>query len=133
MADGLGDIVERITKATGVEGVVKKFTKATGIDCGCERRKKLLNELFPFKRKQVECMTRTQYEMWKVFRENQKGETLTIPQQEVVVTLHAELFKHKKKRPCSCNPKEWRKYVDDINLIYGTYKSKGQRPKTKPE
>lgn len=133
MAQGLGDIVAYITRKTGVEGVVKRFTKATGIDCGCDKRKELLNELFPLKRKKIECMTRAQYDMWTAFREEQKGETLSVPQQEVVTLLHSELFKHKRIRPCSCNPKKWREYINDINLIYGTYKSKGQRPKAKPE
>lgn len=133
MAQGLGDIVARITKITGVDGVVRKFTKATGIDCGCDKRKELLNKLFPLKRKRVECMTRSQYEIWTIFREGHTTETLSIPQQEVIVTLHAELFNHKKVRPCTCDPAKWREYISDINLIYGTYKSKGQRPKSKPE
>ncbi len=40
---GLGDTIEKITTATGIKTVVKAVAKATGKDCGCEERKKTLN------------------------------------------------------------------------------------------
>ena len=40
---GLGDTIEKITKATGVKKVVEKVSKATGKDCGCNKRKDQLN------------------------------------------------------------------------------------------
>lgn len=46
---GLGDTIEKITTATGIKTIVKKATKAVGIDdCGCEARKKKLNQIFPY-------------------------------------------------------------------------------------
>ena len=39
---GLGDIIESITKATGIKAVVKAVL---GEDCGCEERKQSLNEI----------------------------------------------------------------------------------------
>ena len=45
---GLGDAVEKVTKATGVKYVVDKVSKATGKDCGCARRRDSLNRQFPF-------------------------------------------------------------------------------------
>ena len=42
---GLGDTIEKFTKATGI----KKIADRMG-DCGCEKRKKKLNELFPYER-----------------------------------------------------------------------------------
>lgn len=45
---GLGDSIEKVTKATGVKWVVEKFTELTGVDCGCENRKERLNKLFPY-------------------------------------------------------------------------------------
>ena len=48
---GLGDTIEKITKATGVKKVVNKIAKATGKDCGCEERKEILNSIFPYKNK----------------------------------------------------------------------------------
>lgn len=45
---GLGDTIEKITKATGIKSVVEKVAKATGKDCGCAKRRDSLNRAFPF-------------------------------------------------------------------------------------
>ena len=45
---GLGDTIEKITKATGIKKVVEKISKATGKDCGCDQRRDSLNKLFPY-------------------------------------------------------------------------------------
>ena len=48
---GLGDSIEKITKATGIKNVVTKVTKAAGInDCGCGQRRDTLNRVFPYKK-----------------------------------------------------------------------------------
>jgi len=47
---GLGDTIEKITKATGIKKVVDTISKATGKDCGCEDRKETLNKRFPYKK-----------------------------------------------------------------------------------
>ena len=39
---GLGDVVEKVTKATGIKKVVKAISKAVGVDCGCEKRKDMI-------------------------------------------------------------------------------------------
>jgi hypothetical protein len=43
---GLGDSIEKITKATGIKKVVNKITGNK--DCGCNKRKDTLNRLFPY-------------------------------------------------------------------------------------
>ena len=45
---GLGDTIEKITKATGIKKVVNTISKATNKDCGCNKRKDTLNRLFPY-------------------------------------------------------------------------------------
>ena len=45
---GLGDTVEKITKATGIKKVAESISKATGKDCGCGKRKDTLNRIFPY-------------------------------------------------------------------------------------
>lgn len=45
---GLGDTIEKITTATGIKKVVKAVANATGKDCGCAKRKELLNKKFPY-------------------------------------------------------------------------------------
>lgn len=48
---GLGDTVEKITKATGIKKVVNTVSRITGKDCGCSKRKEALNKAFPYKAK----------------------------------------------------------------------------------
>lgn len=49
---GLGDSIEKFTKATGIKTAVKKVSEALGVeDCGCDERRDSLNRAFPFKKK----------------------------------------------------------------------------------
>lgn len=48
---GLGDSIEKFTKATGIKTAVKKVSKALGQeDCGCDERRDSLNRAFPYKK-----------------------------------------------------------------------------------
>ena len=46
---GLGDTIAKFTHATGIDKAVKAVT---GGGCGCAKRQKLLNEIFPYKVKE---------------------------------------------------------------------------------
>jgi hypothetical protein len=49
--EGLGDTIAYITALLQIDKLVKSVTEAMGIeDCGCERRKEKLNEMFPYKK-----------------------------------------------------------------------------------
>jgi len=49
---GLGDTIAKITNATGLDKVADAVAKAAGAeDCGCNKRRKTLNELFPYTKK----------------------------------------------------------------------------------
>jgi len=47
---GLGDSIEKFTKATGIKNVVNRVSKATNTDCGCNKRRDTLNRIFPYDR-----------------------------------------------------------------------------------
>ena len=47
---GLGDSIEKFTKATGIKKVVDTVSKATNTDCGCGKRRDTLNRIFPYDR-----------------------------------------------------------------------------------
>jgi hypothetical protein len=49
-SEGLGDTIEKITKATGVKMVVDKIASVTGKDCGCKKRQDALNKAVPYKK-----------------------------------------------------------------------------------
>lgn len=40
---GLGDTIEKITMATGIKKVVEAVAHSVDADCGCEERKRKLN------------------------------------------------------------------------------------------
>ena len=46
---GLGDSIEKFTKATGVKKMVDTMSKGLNIPCGCEARKNALNKMFLIK------------------------------------------------------------------------------------
>ncbi len=45
---GMGDVVDRVTSATGIKSAVNKVSNALGKECGCEQRREALNKLIPF-------------------------------------------------------------------------------------
>ena len=47
---GLGDKIENFTKATGIKAAVDGISRVTGVPCGCNKRKSILNKMFPSKR-----------------------------------------------------------------------------------
>ena len=46
---GLGDSIEKVTKATGIKTVVDIVSEGLNIPCGCQGRKDALNKIFPYK------------------------------------------------------------------------------------
>ncbi len=41
--NGMGDVIEKVTTATGIKKIVNTVSKVTGKDCGCNKRKEALN------------------------------------------------------------------------------------------
>lgn len=49
---GLGDTVAKMTNALGLDKVAESVAKVVGKDdCGCNKRREKLNELFPYDNK----------------------------------------------------------------------------------
>tara|TARA_R100000900_G_scaffold142595_1_gene124557 strand:+ start:416 stop:580 length:165 start_codon:yes stop_codon:yes gene_type:complete len=49
---GLGDTIEKITRASGIKSLTEIATKVVGYkDCGCNKRKDWLNRQFPYYKK----------------------------------------------------------------------------------
>ena len=49
---GFGDTIAKVTHATGLDKVADAVAKAAGAkDCGCNKRRKTLNEIFPYAKK----------------------------------------------------------------------------------
>ena len=48
---GLGDSIHKFTKATGIKKMVDVVSEGLNIPCGCEGRRKAMNMMFPYSRK----------------------------------------------------------------------------------
>ena len=87
---GLGDTVEKVLKATGIDKVAKKVL---GDDCGCEERKKKLNQMFPYSRP----FTDDEISVYEsVLPRLDKG-TISGDDQAIMVKLYNKVFNANKK------------------------------------
>jgi len=117
---GLGDDIEKITEATGIKKAVEWFSEATGIDCGCDARKEKLNKLFP-RKTTMQCLDAGEYETLKQFFGQFDGRKIDEKYAEPLARIHARVFTHKYALPCTCSPKEWKRFVEDLKSVYDTY------------
>ena len=109
---GLGDVVEKITTATGIKKAVKFLA---GEDCGCDERKEKLNKLFP--RQKPECFTASEYELVKDAIESKKN-TFTPDELKVYVDIYNRIFNTKVECvPCSFKSTVW----DSLKKVYNQY------------
>ena len=94
---GLGDTIEKVFKATGIDKVAKKVL---GDDCGCEKRKKALNKAFPYKN--VRQFTDDELKIYLDVLPRLKNNTISGQDQAILVKLYNKIFNANKK-PSGCS------------------------------
>jgi len=109
---GLGDTIEKITKATGIKAVVDSLFD----DCSCEKRKEKLNKMFPYK---INCLNEEEYkqlEEWFKFNRLK----VNAEQQRMLLNIYNRVFnKNMKFSTCgSCV----RNMVRDLEKVYYEYR-----------
>ena len=113
-SSGLGDTVEAVLKATGVDKVAKWIL---GEDCGCEARKNALNELFPYKK--PKCLTEDEFlylDEW--FSTNRNS--VTNEQQKKLVSISNRVF-DENARTSSCTSCFLRSVQSRLKTIHAEY------------
>lgn len=95
-AEGLGDTIESITKATGIKKLVKFVA---GEDCKCDERKQRLNELFSYKKK-PKCLNEDEY-LW--LKGSLLEATKKVSASKRMQEIHARVFTNKPVEYTSCN------------------------------
>lgn len=118
---GLGDAIEVVTKATGIEKAVKLFSEITGIDCGCDERKLKLNKLFPFKN--VNCLNEEDHKYLDQFFSVPQYEIPPIVQRDLT-NIYMNVFGVNLEQS-SC-PSCWRDYISELRKVYNEYGKDGQ-------
>lgn len=113
---GLGDTIERFTKATGIKKAVDYVFDKLGKDCGCDARKEKLNKLFRYE--QPKCLTEIEYDYLDKFFKSKK-EILTAAEQTELLAIHNRIFS--KAAPFSnCSPCV-RRMVTALRKVYDQY------------
>lgn len=111
---GVGDTVEKIFQATGVDKLAKW---ALGEDCGCEERKNTLNRLFPYKK--PECLTEDEYNYLDGFFS--KRTTQVSPQvQKELLTIYNRVF-NEKASTTSCPKCFLNGILQKLKIVYKEY------------
>lgn len=54
---------------------------------------------------------------WAEFREKKRN-TLTNIEFEMICKLHSEYMNHTFYKPCTCRPKQIKRWIEDLNEIY---------------
>ena len=126
---GAGDIVEKITKKTGIKKVVELF--ANGKDCGCDKRKEKLNAIRVPKKITVNCFDENQYNEYKNFIDTRKVKmlgaskgkgTLSVKEVSFVSNLYANITNTPPFKPCStCSAKPVIRMIEVLDQVFNTY------------
>ena len=95
---GLGDTIEKITKATGIKKVVDTISEATGKDCGCDKRKKALNNLWTYEG----SLSESDFNYLKYFFENYNGKNLKNEQERNMLLEISNRVFDKADKPTTC-------------------------------
>jgi imidazoleglycerol phosphate synthase glutamine amidotransferase subunit HisH len=62
-------------------------------------------------------MSKVDHMSWSVFLSNE-SDTLMKEEQELLARLHAKYFKHSYYLPCTCSPKTYNTWIEQLNVIY---------------
>lgn len=140
---GLGDTIEKITKATGIKKLVE--LAANGKDCGCDKRKEALNRLWSYKFK-PECLTDQQIEEYKNFIDNRtikligNGKAIgELSKEEAlfVAGLYSVVFNQKKWTPgctsCAGTAKALVGMIYKLDTVFLNNVQEPKKPGPKPK
>lgn len=112
---GLGDTVEKITKATGIKKAVEVISEATGVDCGCDSRKEFLNKLWSYRK--PNCIKQEDIDFLLPFLDFKK-DTLTPKEQWRIKDIYLYVF-NEELQDSNCSSC-WRDVLNDLRKVYQT-------------
>lgn len=112
-AQGLGDTVEQITKATGIDKLVKFIA---GEDCNCNERKAKLNRMFPYFKPL--CLDEDEYnELTEFF--NGRTSQINPSKQKKLLKIYNRVL-NQKQEPTTCSDC-WRDIINKLKKVYDEY------------
>ena len=114
-SSGLGDTVEKITTATGIKKAVKFLA---GEDCGCDRRKEILNRMFPANK--PNCLTEDEFNYLSDWF-SQSRNTVTASQQVELVKIYNRIF-NDNVQGTSCGPCLRNNVIQKLEKVFQKYR-----------
>jgi len=105
--DGLGDVVESVTKATGIKKVVEAVSSSLNVDCGCDERKSKMNQILRFK--PLDCFNEEEFTFLSQFYNEKEGkfkESGSIKSEDVkrLIKIHNRVSPRKTSFSGTCTP-----------------------------
>ncbi len=114
-SEGLGDTVEKITKATGIKKVVEMF--ANGKDCGCDERKEKLNKMFSYQK--PNCLTEPEFDYLKGFFAKSNSSISPTTQKELL-DIYNRVF-NEKREMSGCSSCFVNGVYNKLEAVYNEY------------
>tara|TARA_R100000654_G_scaffold73234_2_gene105832 strand:+ start:1815 stop:2216 length:402 start_codon:yes stop_codon:yes gene_type:complete len=112
---GLGDLVEKVTEATGIKKAVKFIA---GEDCGCEERKQKMNAIPLLKRRDVNCLTQEEYTYLTDWF-SKKVNVVKQADQNKLLAIYNRVFNQRKQRT-SCGSCI-KTMIDELKVLFNQY------------
>ncbi|MDA7825041.1 hypothetical protein N8986_02145 [Flavobacteriaceae bacterium] len=114
---GVGDTIEKITKATGIDKVVKTFF---GEDCGCGERKEALNAALPYGVVAINCIDEDDFNYLKSFFSRARTR-VDASQQNRLVDIYNHVFEQRMLPPSGCATCSQKGFIKAINKLHRYY------------
>jgi len=111
---GLGDTIEKVTKATGIKKAVKAVF---GDDCGCDERKAKLNSVMSYK--VVNCLEESEYNYLSQYL-SRNSVRVTMSEQRTLLTIYNRVF-NQRKQMSNCSSCV-RGMVNELIKLFKNYK-----------
>jgi hypothetical protein len=113
VSEGLGDTLEKVFKATGIDKVAKWIA---GEDCGCDKRKEKLNKMFPYRK--INCLTEDEHGILETFFSRNTAEISPSDQHALLKVYNRVLNVKQEATSCSSC---WRDIIMQLRKIYNEY------------
>lgn len=122
MKKGVGDVVEDVLNSPAVKPVtnlVKGLLWKEGQDCGCEKRKEKLNNLFR-KKRTVRCLTEEHYSYLNAVLPMIKGQ-LEMKTMNELTRIHASVFNYHFQGACSTCSSRNKTIIEELKTLMEAY------------
>ena len=119
---GVGDVVDKITTATGIKKAVEVFSIITGVDCGCEARKEKLNEMFRRQKLKPRCITKDEYYQLTNMLGGIKSQIKPDAQRKIA-KMYSAIFGTRYEVWCDSCPGIWKAKIADLQAVVKVYEN----------